>query len=378
MREIEGGVCAAEGVSAGGARDGEYGVAVIEGSGAAAGVFTSNRVRAAPVKVTEKLIEGGRLDGVVANSGNANAFTGRRGVEDAEWMAGLLEGDFAVASTGVIGRRIDRERLGELLGRVETSAGPGGSRSAARAVTTTDTFAKEAAYEADGFVVGGLAKGAGMIEPEMGTMLAFLYTDAEVEAGALVEVLSEAVDGTFNAVVVDGETSTNDTALLTATGESGRAEVGALREAVTAVCRGLAEMIAKDGEGSTKLLRCRVEGAATPGDAKRAAKSVLRSPLVKAAFFGGDPNFGRVVAALGHSGARFSEEEVSVSIRGRGRVELARDGEPLEFDRREAAEVAGGGDVTIEVSLGEGDSSASALGCDLSPRYVEINAEYGR
>lgn len=377
MRLLEGGVCAVEGVSAGGARDERYGVALVEGSGPTAGTFTSNRVRAAPVKVTQRRLASGPLDGTIICSGNANAFTGERGVEDAEWMADLPGGNFAVMSTGIIGRRLDRERVDKLFGRVGPSPGPEGSRSAAEAIMTTDTFPKEAAVEGDGFVVGGIAKGAGMIEPEMGTMLALLYTDASVDASTLQRLLRSAVRDSFNMVTVDGETSTNDTALLTSTGRSGGADEDELLGAVESVCTSLARMVARDGEGATKLLEVRVSGAGTPMDARRAARAVARSPLVKTALFGGDPNFGRVVSALGHSGASLSESDISIKFVGDGEVAVAERGCPVEFDEGEAGRILRGDEVAIEATIGEGEYGATAYGCDLSPGYVEVNAAYG-
>lgn len=375
MNRVDGGLSRVEGVRADGARGETYGVALIEASGPAAGVFTRNRVRAAPIRVTEKrLRERGRLDGVVVNSGNANAFTGPRGAEDAEWMADLAGDRYGVASTGIIGRRLDRDAVKTLYDELDPTDAPEGSRAAADAITTTDTFSKEVAVEADGFAVAGIAKGAGMIEPNMGTMLALLYTDAEADAETLDRVLRHGVGDTFNMVTVDGETSTNDTALLTATGETGPADEDALGAAVETVCRALARMIARDGEGATRLVECRVTGAASREDARRAAKAVVRSPLVKTAAYGGDPNFGRAVSALGHSGADFDPDDLSMRF---GDVEVARDGEPVDFDRGAAERAVAGDEVHIEADLGAGSHAATAYGCDLTPKYVSINAAYG-
>jgi len=373
LRRVDGGLGAVEGVSAGGVKGDNYGVAEVEASGPAAAVFTKNRVKAAPLKVTRERLVEGRLDGVVANSGNANAFTGEQGLKDAEWMADLGGPGYAVASTGVIGRRIDRDAVESLYREVETSTGAEGSRRAAEAIMTTDTHPKEVAVEADGFTVAGIAKGAGMIEPQMGTMLAFLYTDADTDSSRLQRVLRSGGRDTFNMVTVDGETSTNDCALLTATCEREEPEEGPLEEAVEQVCLDLAKMIARDGEGSTKLIECRVTGAKTRGEAQRAAKAVARSPLVKTAFFGEDPNFGRIVAALGHSDASISESDMGISL---GDVEVAREGEPLDFDHEDAKAAVEGDTVQVEASIGDGDHEATAYGCDLSPGYVDINATY--
>lgn len=374
MKRVEGGICAVNGVKADGARDGKYGVALIEAHGPAAATFTRNRVRTAAIAATERRLERGELDGVIANSGNANAFTGPRGIDDAEWMADLPGGNHAVASTGIIGRRLDRERVEALYQSLTPTDDPAGAERTAEAIMTTDTFPKQVAVRGDGFTVAGVAKGAGMIEPNMGTMLAFLYTDAEADAEALARILCPAVDDTFNMITVDGETSTNDTAILTATGENGSVAEEDLAEAVREVCSALARMIARDGEGATRLLQCRVTGAATRQDARAAAKAVARSPLVKTAAYGGDPNFGRAVSAIGHSGADFEEKDLSLRF---GDVEVARNGEPVDFDLAAAEAAVQREEITIVADLGAGSHEASAYGCDLSPEYVAVNAAYG-
>ncbi|MGB3943187.1 MAG: bifunctional ornithine acetyltransferase/N-acetylglutamate synthase [Methanothrix sp.] len=389
MKRIEGGICAVGGVRAAGARRGKYGVALIAASGTAAGVFTTNRIRAAPLDVTAEnlAISGGRLEGVIANSGSANAYTGRRGVEDARWMAGLFAETLGVgadrvgvASTGVIGRYLDRGILEELFdeARGRLRSDPGASEEAARAIMTTDTRVKEIAVEHTGFRVAGITKGAGMIEPNMATMLAFIYTDARISPEALGEALLDAADESFNMLIVDGDTSTNDLVLVTATGKVD-ADPDDFREALTMVCVELAKMMAKDGEGATKLVEMVVTGARSREDARLAAKTVMRSSLVKTAIFGSDPNWGRIVAAAGRSGAEVDPEKITLSISAAGRDEevfLVRDGKIVDGVLEAAEEAMRAEELLITLDLGLGDGRGRAFGCDLSYDYVKINADY--
>ncbi|UEC41978.1 MAG: hypothetical protein METHAR1v1_230012 [Methanothrix sp.] len=388
MKRIDGGICAVEGVRAAGARRGKYGVALIAASGPAAGVFTKNRIRAAPLEVTSDslLASGGHLEGVIANSGCANAYTGPRGVEDARWMAGLLAGDLGVgadrigvASTGVIGRYLDRDILAGLFNeaRERLRSEPEASEEAAKAIMTTDTRVKEIAVEHAGFRVAGITKGAGMIEPNMATMLAFLYTDARVSPEALREALLDAADESFNMLIVDGDTSTNDIVLLTATGKV-EADVGDFREALSYVCVELAKMMARDGEGATKLAEMVVTGALGGEDARLVAKTVMRSSLVKTALFGCDPNWGRIVAAAGRSGAEVDPEKITLSISAAGgdEVFLVRDGKIVDGVLAEAEEAMRAEELLITLDLGLGGGRGRAFGCDLSYDYVKINADY--
>jgi len=386
LKFIDGGICAVKGVSAWGVQD-KYGLALIKAKGSAAGVFTRNRVIAAPLILTMEHLEGGRLSAVVANSGNANAFTGSEGIEDARDMAklaakglGLDERTVAVASTGIIGHRLD---LGIIRSQaVEVTAGltdsAKGSTAAASAIMTTDTFAKETAVELpDGTRIGGIAKGSGMIAPNMGTMLAFLYTDAAMDAGELGKYLKRAVDKSFNMVVVDGDTSTNDMVLITATGQMGHTDPEQFGQGLEAVCTALARMIAKDGEGATRLIEARVTGAASESDAVLAAKAVITSPLVKSAIFGRDPNWGRVVAAVGYSGAEMEPDRVSLTFASdHSSVMLVEKGRIVSTSEDKLKEIMGSNEVIISVDLGMGSGCATAWGCDLSYDYVRINAEY--
>jgi len=382
VREIEGGICAVPGVRAGGLREGKNGLAVILASGTAAGVFTRNKIRAAPVQVTEKHLTGGRLRGVIVNSGNANAFTGSRGIKDALAMADLLAEEIgcppqeiAVASTGVIGQPLDLDWIKTRLPRVMESLDHKNSFAAARAIMTTDTQPKQAAVELeDGTIIGGIAKGSGMIEPDMATMLAFLYTNADLNQRELKKHLKESVEKSFNMVVVDGDTSTNDMVLITATGEN-PTRPKRFQWGLDHLCRLLARKIAMDGEGATKLVTVQVTGAKSRLEAKKAAKAIVRSPLVKTAIYGCDPNWGRIIAALGRSGAEIQEDKISLTLGGTGRTaEVIKNGKPLQAT--ELAGIMSGEEVVIQLDLGLGTGKAEAWGCDLTPEYVKINSEY--
>ena len=374
-------ICAVKGVSASGIKEGKFGLALIRASGTAAGVFTSNKVRAAPIEVMMKRMERGTLDAVAVNSGCANAYTGERGYRDAVEMAaiaasslGLEPESVGVASTGVIGRYLDLPRIREQCSRVSPllARNAAAEDAAARAIMTTDTFPKHALFKTESFTVGGIAKGSGMIAPNMGTMLAFIYTDADVEAGVLLEILRQASRRSFNRVVVDGDTSTNDAAFCTATGAADRVNRDDLARGIEAVCRDLAIQIARDGEGATKLLKVTVRGAPDEEAAAAVARTIIASPLVKTAVYGEDPNWGRVVAAAGRAGVEFDPYAVSLRI---GDVALVCRGEIVA--ELEAAKAAMRGDtVAFDLDLAVGDGQATAWGCDLTERYVEINGKY--
>jgi glutamate N-acetyltransferase/amino-acid N-acetyltransferase len=392
MKFIEGGICAVKGVRAGGIKPGKMGLAIIQAEGNAAGVYTRNKVIAAPLVVTrEHISKTGRLSGVVVNSGNANAFTGVQGLADARIMASSLaskldvsEELIGVASTGVVGRKLDTGWITAHIDEVLESLGEDAdaSMSAARSIMTTDTVPKEIAIEIDcGIRIAGIAKGAGMIEPNMGTMLAFVYTDAEVHPDVLQSCLTVAVDKSFNMIVVDGDTSTNDMVLVTATGQSGIIpEVSDIQAGLDYVLTELAKMIAVDGEGATKLIESKVTGAATEEDARLVTKAIVRSPLVKSAIFGQDPNWGRIVVAAGYSGANMEPEKISLSFSaGTEVVELVKDGEVVRNDEETLSQlkaIMAEDEIYIITDLGMGDKSATAWGCDLTYDYVRINAEY--
>jgi glutamate N-acetyltransferase/amino-acid N-acetyltransferase len=357
----------------------------------AAATFTKNRLRAAPVEVSMRALRAsrGHIAAVVANAGCANAGTGAQGIADAKAVQALVARHLGVparevftASTGLIGSRLGVDRIGAVLESLNPATGRRADGEAARAIMTTDTVHKEAAVEVDlgrGRIarVAGMAKGSGMIHPQMGTMLAFLTTDAPIEAGALRALLRATVDRTFNQVTVDGDPSTNDTVLVLASGaEGGRslssASLTAFGEGLEAVCRSLAEQIAADGEGANHRIDVTVRGARSDRDARLVARAVAGSNLVKSAVHGGDPNWGRIAAAAGRSGAALDPDRLSVRI---GHVTVY-DGKPVAFDERAASRALRGKVVGIGLDLGLGKGSGMAWGCDLSAEYVAINSEY--
>ena len=378
-------ICAVEGVSASGIREGKFGLALIRAEGAASGVFTTNLVSAAPVALMKERIKRDRLEAVAVNSGCANAYTGKRGFEDAEAMAGLAGTALGidpervgVASTGVIGRYLDLPLIGRQCRDVapKLARSPDAESAAANAIMTTDTFPKHALVTTESFSIGGIAKGSGMIAPNMGTMLAFLYTDADIGREKLDDALKLAARRSFNRVVVDGDTSTNDIALCTATAAAGRADYREFCTALEACCRSLAIQIARDGEGATKLLEVTVRGAPDEDGAADVARTVIESPLVKTAVYGEDPNWGRVIAAAGRAGVRFDPGAVSLFI-GDGTVEfpLVKEGEIIA-DLQKAKSAMHGKHVVFSLDLAAGDGTATAWGCDLTEKYVEINGRY--
>jgi glutamate N-acetyltransferase/amino-acid N-acetyltransferase len=355
-----------------------------------AAVFTRNAVWGAPLVVTREAVESGGVRAIVANSGNANAATGERGIEDARAMqalgaeaVGLEAGEVAVASTGVIGVRLPMDRISSGIRMASGELGEG-DEGFAESILTTDTRAKEAVAQVEiggrTVTVGGTAKGSGMIHPNMGTMLAFLTTDAAVEKSCLNETLSRVTDRTFNRVTVDGDTSPSDMALLMANGAAGNERLTldspdypAFAEAVEDVARTLAREIARDGEGATRLVEVAVEGAASEESAATLAKSVVGSSLVKAAVFGEDANWGRVLTAMGYSGEVLDPVGVELWF---GATKVFSGGEPVPHEEAEANATLAAGEVKITVRLSEGDASAAAWGCDLSYEYVRINGSY--
>ncbi len=386
MKRIDGGICAIPGVRAAGARQGKYGVALIAASGVAAGMFTTNKVRAVPLDITaEHLADFGHLEGIIANSGCANAYTGQRGLEDAKAMARLLadhlgtdEKKVAVASTGVIGRYMDMDLIARLFDEAKAGLRSDlqASAEAAQAIMTTDTRVKEIAVEHQGVHVAGIVKGSGMIEPNMATMLCFLYTDADLTAEDLKKSLEIAVKDSFNMLTVDGDTSTNDTVLLTATGKT-KCKLEDFREALSFVCMELARMMARDGEGASKYFETVVSGARNEEDARAVARAVARSSLVKTAVYGADPNWGRIITAVGYSGAKIDPAKISLGLEGRGlKVVLVDQGKIMDGVLKRAKEVMKEDTIIINVDLGLGTAFARSFGCDLTHGYVDINANY--
>ncbi len=365
---------------------------------AAAAVFTANVFKAAPVVYDQALLArtGGKLQAVLINAGNANAVTGAQGLRDAEQMARWTESacnmpvdTVFVMSTGVIGQKMPMEKL-EVGIRIAseaiyTEAGQQG-RAAAEAIMTTDLVPKEAFVSTtiEGHLVhiGGMAKGSGMIHPNLATMLALVATDAAIEPVALEAALKQAAAYTFNRITVDGDTSTNDTLLVLASGVAGHTPIIDSRSpgfepfvaALTQVCASLAKAIARDGEGATKLVEITIKGAASEAEAEAAAKTVATSPLMKTALFGNDPNWGRALAAIGRSGATVDPARVSLHL---GDFHLVAQGEPLPFDMVAAHHwLAQTDEVKLVADLGVGQAEATVWTCDFSYKYVEINAEY--
>jgi len=378
-------ICAVPGVRAWGMKEGKYGLALIGASGTAAGVFTTNLVRAAPVEVTRKQIRAGKLEAVIANSGCANAYTGKRGFADAVTMTeyagealGISPTRVGVASTGVIGRYLDlpliRRQCREVAPKLARTAEA--EDLAEKAIMTTDLAPKHALVKREDFTIGGITKGSGMIAPNMGTMLAFIYTDAEVGAEPLAGALKLAAKRSFNRVVVDGDTSTNDIALCTATGEAGRVNAREFAAALEECCRALAMQIAQDGEGASKLLQVTVTGAKKEDDAEKVARTVIESPLVKTAVYGEDPNWGRVVAAAGRAGVKFDPDAVSLWISdGKKKFPLVKSG-TIIADLAAAKKAMHTKKVAFILDLAAGKAEATAWGCDLTEKYVEINGKY--
>ena len=395
---IEGGITAPRGFRATGVACGikasgklDLSLLVSDLPASAAGVFTTNLAKAAPVLLSQAHLErsGGRARAVVINSGCANACTGADGAAHAQLMAEFTGKAVAcdptevlVASTGVIGVKLDIEKVRRGVSDAASRLSPEGGPQAACAIMTTDPFPKEAATEVSAsgatFRVGGMAKGSGMIEPLMATMLAVVTTDARVAPALLQRALKAAVDDTFNAITVDGECSTNDCVFALANGASGveltDAELPLLVDSLKAACEPLAIGIVRGGEGATKLVTVTVTGAQSVEDARRTARAIANSPLVKTAVHGGDPNWGRLIAVAGRSGSAFSLDRAIVRI---GPVTLFASGTPHDDRAPQAADYLQGREIDLEVDLGTGGPGRSRMWtCDLSAEYVRINADY--
>jgi len=393
----EQGVGAPRGFHAGGIHAGikrrrlDLGWIVSEVPARAAAVYTQHAFPAAPLQVTREAIaqSGGMLQGVVVNSGNANAITGKQGLADARRMQALFAQRIgvspeyaAVASTGVIGVPLPMERIESAL--VALPLKETDESAFARAILTTDTCTKQAAvtFSVNGeeVTVAGTAKGSGMIHPNMATMLAFFTTDADVDASSLDSLFREVNDRTFNRISVDGDTSTNDMALILANGLAGNRSLepshpdwGRFHSALFLVARELARAIAQDGEGATKLLHVRIDGAQDERAAGELARAVVRSSLVKAAIYGADPNWGRIASALGASGIPFAPAGLSLTLQG---IPVLAQGMPIPFDEAAAVERLQEAHILVEISLRDGSGVAEAWGCDLTEDYVRINAHY--
>ncbi len=397
VRSIDGGITAPEAFRASGVSCGikakglDLAIVVSDEIASAAGVFTTNLAQAAPIVVSRRQLErsGGRAVAIVVNSGCANACTGEEGLGNAWDMvrrtidALRCDADHVlVASTGVIGVQLDMTKVDAGIAAAAGTLARAGAHDAALAIMTTDPFPKEASVEvtsaAGTFRVGGIAKGSGMIEPMMATMLGFVTMDAAVEPPLLQRALRAAADETFNAITVDGECSTNDCVFVLANGASGvrlgDGDYDLLVDALRRVCEPLAVGIVRGGEGATKLITVNVMGAASKEDARRAARAIANSPLVKTAIHGGDPNWGRLVAVAGRSGSAFVLDKAAVHI---GPVELFSNGAPHDERAPEAADYLTNTDIEVAVDLGTGGNGQARMWtCDLTAEYVRINAEY--
>lgn len=401
-KKIKGGVCAAKGFKAAGIHCGirknkekkDLSLIYSEKECSAAAVYTQNKVYGAPITVTREHLKNGRARAVICNSGNANTCNAD-GVEKANLMAkftakalGIDENDVIVASTGVIGQTLDVTPIEKGMGELTAALSRKGSLDAANGIMTTDTAVKEVAYsfELGGKTVslGAIAKGSGMIHPNMATMLCFMTTDAAISPKMLQRALSETVNDTFNMISIDGDSSTNDTVAILASGEGENAEIkkadkdfeifkGALKLVSVEISKG----IAKDGEGATKLLECNVQGAKNEANAKLIAKSVIASSLVKCAMFGADANWGRVLCAMGYSGAAFDAEKVDVSLASvKGEIAVCKGSKGVEFSEKLAKQILLKDEIAINITLHDGKAEATSWGCDLTYDYVKINGDY--
>ncbi|WP_292883001.1 bifunctional ornithine acetyltransferase/N-acetylglutamate synthase [Methanobrevibacter sp. UBA188] len=402
IKYLDGGFSVIENLEVSGAREGKYGVTIIVSrNSTASAVFTSNKVVAAPVKYTKNVVKKGIVSAVFVNSGNANCFTGEQGLKDCETLVELLSRDLeipkdeiAISSTGVIGREMPIDIISKVAYESISNLGsePENSLAAARAIMTTDTFPKECALEVtlttgETVKIAGITKGSGMIAPNMGTMLSYIVSDAVIPANEINNALKKAADISFNMIVVDGDESTNDTCLMLANGASGVEVVkdGKIdpnfQEALNCLCIDLAKKMARDGEGATKFIEANVCGARNLEDARLAAKSIISSSLFKSAVFGGDPNWGRIVSAIGYSGCDLNPDIVTISVADdEDDVDLVRKGEILAFEDtpylERAEKIMQSKNVIVNIDMDLGDGCATAWGCDLTYDYVKINAEY--
>ena len=402
MKIITGGVCAAKGFTAGGIHCGirknrtkrDLALIVSDTPAAAAAVYTTNLVKGAPLTVTKAHLQDGTARAIICNSGNANTCNAD-GIEIAEAMSAAVATaldikatDVVVASTGVIGQPLDLTPIVNGIPALVASLSDQGGDAAAEGIMTTDTVKKDVAveFELGGKTcrIGGIAKGSGMIHPNMATMLVFITTDAAISPAMLQKALSGDIADTFNMVSVDGDTSTNDMVTVLANGRAGNPEItaegedfAAFMKALNTVTVTLCRMIAGDGEGATKLLECRVTGAADVKTAKTVAKSVICSSLLKAAMFGADANWGRVLCAIGYSGAAVDVNKVDVAFRSaKGTVEVCKNGAGIPFSEEIAKEILLEKEIDILIGLNSGTAAATAWGCDLTYDYVKINGDY--
>lgn len=402
MKFIEGGVCAAKGFSASGVHCGirknrtkkDLALIYSDVPATCAAVYTTNLVKGSPLDVTKKHISNGTAQAVICNSGNANTCNAN-GIEIAEQMSdliakelGIVADDIVVASTGVIGQPLDIAPIASGVPALVKNLNTNGSDDAAEGIMTTDTVKKEVAveFEVGGKTcrIGGIAKGSGMIHPNMATMLVFITSDVAISAEMLGKALSGDIANTFNMISVDGDTSTNDMVTVLANGKSGNdmivadgEDMNIFMKALNTVTVGLCRMIAGDGEGATKLLECKVFGAKDEKNAKTVAKSVICSSLLKAAMFGADANWGRVLCAIGYSGVDVDVHKVEVKFESKaGCIKVCENGAGVDFSEEEAKKILLEKEIDIVITLGDGEACATAWGCDLTYDYVKINGDY--
>ena len=402
VKFIEGGVTAPKGFAANGIHCGirknktkkDLMLIVCEKECDSAAVYTKNLVYGAPIKVTRKNLENGKARAVICNSGIANTCNAD-GVEKAQAMCDLAEEfagvkacDVIVASTGVIGPSIDLEPIKNGMQSLVDGLSPNGSGSAAEAIMTTDTVKKELAVAFDlggkTCTIGAIAKGSGMIHPNMATMLSFITTDADISAEMIKKALLWSVEKSYNMLSVDGDTSTNDTVAVLASGlcqnsriETENEDYIVFRNALSEICTAIVKLLARDGEGATKLVMCNIVGADSEETARTCAMSVINSPLVKTAMFGADANCGRILCAVGYSGAKIDAEKIDVDyIAKAGEITVCKNGNVIDFSEEKAKEILLCDEITLKVNLNMGNACATAYGCDLTYDYVKINGDY--
>ena len=385
MQLLKNNVCAPKGFkalgkAAGIKKSGNLDLAVIYSDklADAAAVYTSNKVKGAPLIVTKKHLSNGKAQAIIVNSGIANVCTGKIGIKNAEDTAKIaakeLEinaDDVLVASTGLIGAYLPMDKIKSGLNGIKKALTA--NSSAAKAIMTTDTIEKEIAVKIGNFTIGAIAKGSGMIHPNMATMLCFITTDAKISSKKLVKFLKNSVSKSFNMMSVDMDTSTSDMAIILANGLAGKVDENKFQNALDYVCMELAKKIARDGEGATKLVEVEVKNAATKSDAQKLAKSIIASSLVKCAIFGNDPNWGRLMCAMGNSNAKFKENLVDIYF---GGEKIAGNGTASNFNLEKIRKLMDTGTLKITIDVRQGKESATAYGCDMTYDYVKINARY--
>ena len=385
MEFVKNNVCAPKGFKALGKVIGikksgklDFGVIVSDTLADAAAVYTSNKVKGAPLIVTKKHLEDGKAQAIVINSGIANVCTGEKGIKDAEEMTKLTADEIGadaanvlVSSTGIIGNLLPMEKIKNGIKGIKNELSA--ESEVATAILTTDKVEKEIAVKVDNFTIGGIAKGSGMVHPNMATMLCFITTDAKIPSEKLNLLLKNSVNKSFNMISIDMDISTSDMVVIMANGAAGEVDENKFQDAIEYVCIELAKKIAKDGEGATKLVEVEVKNAATKEDADKIAKSVISSNLVKCCIFGNDPNWGRIICAIGNSDANFNENVVDIYF---GKELLVKNGTVADFNLGKVKEIMGRDALKISIDLNGGNNSSIAYGCDMSYDYVKINASY--